>query len=68
MTVPSTLTRPPTAFLSGVDPQAKQTVGDLLIDLGWRGENRTNSTVLIEGGGTLADALARRDVLCCATR
>ncbi|MFD8705090.1 DIP1984 family protein [Kitasatospora sp. NPDC059648] len=25
--------------------------------------NRTNSTVLVEGGGTLTDALARRDVL-----
>ncbi|MFE3504582.1 NADPH-dependent F420 reductase [Kitasatospora sp. NPDC059160] len=38
MTAPATLTRPPTAFLSGEDPQAKQTVGDLLTDLGWRKE------------------------------
>ncbi|WP_033822032.1 NADPH-dependent F420 reductase, partial [Kitasatospora sp. MBT63] len=35
MTAPATLTRTPTAFLSGDDPQAKQTVRDLLTDLGW---------------------------------
>lgn len=38
MTAPAMLTRPPTAFLSGEDPQAKQTVHDLLTDLGWRKE------------------------------
>ncbi|MEV6565685.1 NADPH-dependent F420 reductase [Streptomyces kronopolitis] len=38
MTAPATLTQPPTAFLSGEDPQAKQTVHDLLTDLGWRKE------------------------------
>lgn len=31
---PATLTRPPTAFLSGEDPQAKQTVHELLTGLG----------------------------------
>ncbi|MFJ1704881.1 NADPH-dependent F420 reductase [Kitasatospora sp. NPDC088346] len=35
MTAPATLTQPPTAFLSGDDPQAKQTVRELLTDLGW---------------------------------
>ncbi|MER7953128.1 NAD(P)-binding domain-containing protein [Streptomyces sp. NPDC096030] len=35
MTAPATLTQPPTAFLSGEDPQAKQTVRELLTDLGW---------------------------------
>jgi predicted dinucleotide-binding enzyme len=35
MTAPATLTRAPDAFLSGDDPQAKQTVLDLLTDLGW---------------------------------
>ncbi|MEU9077952.1 NAD(P)-binding domain-containing protein [Kitasatospora sp. NPDC048538] len=38
MTAPATLTEPPTAFLSGEDPQAKQTVRDLLADLGWHEE------------------------------
>jgi predicted dinucleotide-binding enzyme len=38
MTAPSTLTQPPTAFLSGEDPQAKQTVRELLTGLGWRTE------------------------------
>lgn len=38
MTAPATLTQPPTAFLSGNDPQAKQTVRELLSDLGWRKE------------------------------
>ncbi|MFE9637312.1 NADPH-dependent F420 reductase [Streptomyces sp. NPDC006463] len=38
MTAPATLTQPPTAFLSGEDPQAKQTVRELLTDLGWRKE------------------------------
>ncbi|MER5465750.1 NAD(P)-binding domain-containing protein [Streptomyces sp. NPDC002668] len=35
MTAPATLTQTPTAFLSGEDPQAKQTVRELLTDLGW---------------------------------
>ncbi|MEU3509320.1 NAD(P)-binding domain-containing protein [Streptomyces longwoodensis] len=38
MTAPATLTDAPDAFLSGDDPQAKQTVRDLLVDLGWRTE------------------------------
>ncbi|MEU9921554.1 NAD(P)-binding domain-containing protein [Streptomyces griseoluteus] len=38
MTAPATLTQTPTAFLSGDDPQAKQTVGELLTDLGWHKE------------------------------
>ncbi|MBP0451182.1 MULTISPECIES: NADPH-dependent F420 reductase [unclassified Kitasatospora] len=38
MTAPATLTRAPDAFLSGEDPQAKQSVRDLLVDLGWRKE------------------------------
>ncbi|AUI58191.1 NADPH-dependent F420 reductase [Amycolatopsis sp. BJA-103] len=38
MTAPASLTQPPTAFLSGQDPQAKQTVKRLLMDLGWRPE------------------------------
>ncbi|MFJ3174325.1 NADPH-dependent F420 reductase [Streptomyces roseus] len=36
MTAPTTLTQPPTAFLSGEDAHAKQTVRELLIDLGWQ--------------------------------
>ncbi|MFF4488805.1 NADPH-dependent F420 reductase [Streptomyces sp. NPDC001544] len=36
MTAPDTLTQAPTAFLSGDDPQAKQTVRELLTDLGWQ--------------------------------
>ncbi|MCX5387005.1 NADPH-dependent F420 reductase [Streptomyces sp. NBC_00083] len=35
MTAPTTLTQPPTAFLSGQDAEAKQTVHGLLQDLGW---------------------------------
>ncbi|MFF7755746.1 NADPH-dependent F420 reductase [Streptomyces sp. NPDC007971] len=35
MTAPATLTETPTAFLSGEDPQAKQTVRELLTHLGW---------------------------------
>ncbi|MFD9417228.1 NADP oxidoreductase, partial [Streptomyces goshikiensis] len=38
MTAPATLTQPPTAFLSGEDPLAKQTVHELLTDLGWHKE------------------------------
>ncbi|MEU5336817.1 NAD(P)-binding domain-containing protein [Streptomyces asoensis] len=38
MTAPSALGQPPTAFLSGEDQQAKQTVGGLLADLGWSPE------------------------------
>ncbi|MFE7093055.1 NADPH-dependent F420 reductase [Streptomyces erythrochromogenes] len=38
MTAPDMLTQPPTAFLSGEDPQAKQTVRELLVDLGWHTE------------------------------
>ncbi|MBT1185373.1 NAD(P)-binding domain-containing protein [Streptomyces sp. CJ_13] len=38
MTAPATLTQPPTAFLSGEDPLAKQAVHELLTDLGWRKE------------------------------
>ncbi|MFJ4673404.1 NADPH-dependent F420 reductase [Kitasatospora purpeofusca] len=38
MTAPAALTQAPTAFLSGDDPQAKQTVRELLTDLGWRTE------------------------------
>ncbi|GGW56679.1 hypothetical protein GCM10010503_37360 [Streptomyces lucensis JCM 4490] len=36
MTAPATLTQAPTAYLSGDDPQAKQTVRELLTDLGWQ--------------------------------
>ncbi|MFF2554132.1 NADPH-dependent F420 reductase [Nocardia sp. NPDC058058] len=35
MTAPTSLTQPPTAFLSGDDPQSKQIVQALLTDLGW---------------------------------
>ncbi|MGW1535526.1 NADPH-dependent F420 reductase [Streptomyces aureus] len=35
MTAPDTLSQAPDAFLSGEDPRAKQTVRDLLKDLGW---------------------------------
>jgi len=38
MTAPAMLTQTPTAFLSGDDPQAKQTVRELLISLGWHKE------------------------------
>ncbi|MFJ5228895.1 NADPH-dependent F420 reductase [Kitasatospora sp. NPDC088391] len=36
MTAPGTLAVPPTAYLSGDDPDAKRTVAALLGDLGWR--------------------------------
>ncbi|MFE2423272.1 NADPH-dependent F420 reductase [Streptomyces hokutonensis] len=38
MTAPAALTQAPSAFLSGEDQQAKQTVRELLTDLGWRKE------------------------------
>ncbi|MFD5404099.1 NADPH-dependent F420 reductase [Streptomyces griseorubiginosus] len=38
MTAPAALTQPPTAFLSGEDPEAKQVVRELLADLGWHEE------------------------------
>lgn len=38
MTALTTLPQTPTAFLSGEDPQAKQTVRELLTDLGWQKE------------------------------
>ncbi|MFF7565614.1 NADPH-dependent F420 reductase [Streptomyces pseudovenezuelae] len=38
MTSPATLAQAPTVFLSGEDPQAKQTVRELLTDLGWQKE------------------------------
>ncbi|MGW2680794.1 NADPH-dependent F420 reductase [Streptomyces sp. NPDC001436] len=38
MTAPGTLAQAPDAFLSGEDAQAKQTVRELLTDLGWREE------------------------------
>ncbi|MFD5464157.1 NADPH-dependent F420 reductase [Kitasatospora sp. NPDC127059] len=38
MTAPAALAQTPTAFLSGDDPQAKQTVRELLTDLGWHKE------------------------------
>ncbi|OKJ63456.1 NADP oxidoreductase [Streptomyces sp. CB02009] len=38
MTAPAMLTETPTVFLSGEDPRAKQTVRELLADLGWRDE------------------------------
>ncbi|MFE7509965.1 NADPH-dependent F420 reductase [Streptomyces sp. NPDC057540] len=38
MTAPAMLTQTPTVFLSGEDPQAKQTVRELLGDLGWHHE------------------------------
>ncbi|MEU0132946.1 NAD(P)-binding domain-containing protein [Streptomyces sp. NPDC006296] len=38
MTAPALLTRAPDAFLSGDDAQAKQTVRELLLDLGWHTE------------------------------
>ncbi|WP_037604138.1 NADPH-dependent F420 reductase [Streptacidiphilus rugosus] len=42
MTAPDTLAQPPTAFLSGEGPQAKQTVRALLADLGWHPERITD--------------------------
>lgn len=38
MTAPAMLSQAPDVFLSGDDPQAKQTVSELLTDLGWRKE------------------------------
>ncbi|KOX25114.1 MULTISPECIES: NADPH-dependent F420 reductase [unclassified Streptomyces] len=38
MTAPATLAEKPTAFLSGENPRAKETVRELLVDLGWREE------------------------------
>ncbi|MDQ0688569.1 putative dinucleotide-binding enzyme [Streptomyces sp. B4I13] len=38
MTAPAALAQPPTVFLSGESPQAKQVVRGLLADLGWRPE------------------------------
>ncbi|MFF4872812.1 NADPH-dependent F420 reductase [Streptomyces sp. NPDC090109] len=38
MTAPAALAQAPDAFLSGDDPQAKQAVRELLVDLGWREE------------------------------
>lgn len=38
MTAPAMLAQTPTVFLSGEDPQAKQTVRELLGNLGWREE------------------------------
>ncbi|MEU5041225.1 NADPH-dependent F420 reductase [Streptomyces griseorubiginosus] len=38
MTAPAALTQPPTVFLSGEDPEAKQVVRELLADLGWHEE------------------------------
>lgn len=38
MADPASLAQPPTAFLSGDDPEAKQVVRALLGDLGWRPE------------------------------
>ncbi|MFD9094376.1 NADPH-dependent F420 reductase [Streptomyces collinus] len=38
MTAPGMLTQAPDAFLSGEDPQAKQTVRELLVGLGWHTE------------------------------
>ncbi|MCO5971914.1 NADPH-dependent F420 reductase [Actinoallomurus soli] len=38
MTAPAALGRPPTAFLSGEDPEAKQVVRGILADLGWHQE------------------------------
>ncbi|MFJ6837145.1 NADPH-dependent F420 reductase [Streptomyces sp. NPDC091209] len=38
MTAPAALVQPPTAFLSGEDPGAKQAVHGLLEDLGWHRE------------------------------
>jgi hypothetical protein len=38
MAAPAALAQPPTAFLSGEDPEAKQAVRELLADLGWHQE------------------------------
>ncbi|MFJ4919959.1 NADPH-dependent F420 reductase [Streptomyces sp. NPDC088725] len=38
MTAPATLSQAPDVFLSGEDAQAKQTVRELLVDLGWHEE------------------------------
>ncbi|KRD06164.1 MULTISPECIES: NADPH-dependent F420 reductase [unclassified Streptomyces] len=42
MTAPAALGQTPTAFLSGKDPEAKQVVRGLLVDLGWRQEWMTD--------------------------
>jgi predicted dinucleotide-binding enzyme len=42
MTAPAALAQPPTAFLSGTDPEAKQVVRGLLADLGWQQEWMTD--------------------------
>ncbi|MEV7728677.1 NAD(P)-binding domain-containing protein [Streptomyces sp. NPDC087917] len=38
MTAPAMLAQAPSVFLSGDDPQAKQTVRELLVDLGWHAQ------------------------------
>lgn len=38
MTAPAALAQPPTVFLSGQDPHAKQAIAGLLVDLGWQRE------------------------------
>ncbi|MEK9520543.1 NADP oxidoreductase [Streptomyces sp. adm13(2018)] len=38
MTAPAMLAQPPTVFLSGDSPRAKETVRELLTDLGWHDE------------------------------
>lgn len=38
MTAPAMLAQAPDAFLSGDDPQAKETVRELLVSIGWRKE------------------------------
>ncbi len=42
MTAPAILAQAPDAFVSGDDAQAKQTVRDLLVDLGWSKERITD--------------------------
>ncbi|MEH0552339.1 NADPH-dependent F420 reductase [Streptomyces sp. B21-101] len=42
MTAPAALGQTPTVFLSGKDPEAKQVVRGLLVDLGWRQEWMTD--------------------------
>ncbi|MEV0538164.1 NAD(P)-binding domain-containing protein [Kitasatospora sp. NPDC050463] len=38
MTAPAALTQPPTVYLSGTNPEAKQVIRGLLSDLGWQQE------------------------------
>ncbi|MFY4722191.1 NADPH-dependent F420 reductase [Streptomyces sp. LaBMicrA B280] len=57
MTAPATLTQAPEAFLSGDDPQAKRTVRDLLIGLGWRTEWITDLGGIITARATEAAIL-----------